>query len=282
MLANNHSVSKSVTRVFLFEKSNGRDLPEDFHSKYHTHLLCHRGQVIFSIDDTKHCCQSGEFVFWLAKNSLIKDFYFSEDLEATILLVERDFMTNNVPDQNWGIDAVLNSHKYPVKQLDHKNDQNRILTNFQRLYHHYQNQTHLFYEEALKLQLRLFILEMWNIFANEYERRSRTIQSGTLYEKFIHLIENEHTTQREVQFYSQKLHVSPKHLNYISKQNSDITASGWIQRYTKDHIRILLQNKNLSISEIANEMNFSSRSFFTRYVKKVLGVTPSEYRNRLG
>jgi AraC family transcriptional activator of pobA len=29
-------------------------------------------------------------------------------------------------------------------------------------------------------------------------------------------------------------------------------------------------------------MEFSSRSFFTRYVKKLLGVTPIEYRARLG
>jgi len=43
----------------------------------------------------------------------------------------------------------------------------------------------------------------------------------------------------------------------------------------------LLQNKDLNISEIADDMNFSSRSFFTRYVKKVLGVSPSEFRNRV-
>ena len=42
-----------------------------------------------------------------------------------------------------------------------------------------------------------------------------------------------------------------------------------------------VENRNLNISEIADEMSFSSHSFFTRYVKKVLGVSPSEYRNRV-
>jgi AraC-like DNA-binding protein len=50
---------------------------------------------------------------------------------------------------------------------------------------------------------------------------------------------------------------------------------------TKERI-ILLQNKNLTTSEIADEIEFSSRSFFTRYVKKLLGATPSKYRSRLG
>ena len=87
--------------------------------------------------------------------------------------------------------------------------------------------------------------------------------------------------EREVQFYSDKLNITPKYLNYICKVNTRITASEWIKRYTKERIILLLQNKDLNISEIADEMDFSSRSFFTRYVKKVLGVSPSEFRNRV-
>ena len=88
--------------------------------------------------------------------------------------------------------------------------------------------------------------------------------------------------EREVRYYAGRLNITAKHLNYICKQNTDVSASEWIQRYAKERIIILLQNKNLNIAEIADKMEFSSRSFFTRYVKKMLGITPSEYRNRLG
>ena len=145
----------------------------------------------------------------------------------------------------------------------------------------FQDKKHRFYEEVLKLQMRLFILEMWHTFANEYERRKRTLQSGSLYERFVHLVQEHCMTEREVSFYAGKLNVTAKYLNYLSKQNSGVTASAWIQRYTKEPIILFLQNKNLNISEIADKMMFSSRSFFTRYVKKVLGTTPTEYRNRL-
>ncbi len=87
--------------------------------------------------------------------------------------------------------------------------------------------------------------------------------------------------RREVKFYAEKLFITPKYLNYICKTTTDITASEWIQRYVKERIELLLQNPELNIAQIADEMEFSSRSFFTRYVKKLLGVTPSEYRNRL-
>ncbi|RZJ87572.1 MAG: AraC family transcriptional regulator [Chryseobacterium sp.] len=75
--------------------------------------------------------------------------------------------------------------------------------------------------------------------------------------------------------------MTPKYLNYICKVNTGITASEWIQRNAKERIMLLLQNRNLNISEIADEMDFSSRSFFTRYVKKLLGVTPKQYRERI-
>ncbi|MDI6049482.1 helix-turn-helix domain-containing protein [Flavobacterium sp. XS2P24] len=136
-----------------------------------------------------------------------------------------------------------------------------------------------FYNEILKLQMQLFILEMWDIFMDQLERRNRTLQSGTLYERFVHLLELHCMKNREVQFYSDQLHITAKYLNQICKANTGITASQWIQRYAKDRIVLLLENKKLNISEISDEMGFSSHSFFTRYVKKVLGVSPSEYRN---
>ncbi|WP_291726123.1 helix-turn-helix domain-containing protein [Bernardetia sp.] len=266
--------------IIMLQLSSEKDFPKDFQANYHTHLLCHRGSLTFVFNDTKMKCSGGEFVFWFA-NSKLSDLKFSKTFKATVLLVENQFLKDNVPDQNWSIDAILHSRQYPVKQLNDKNDRKRVLSNFHLLHNKFENKEHRFYEESLKLQTRLFILEMWHTFANEYERRKRSLETGTFYERFMHLIQEHCIKEREVQFYADKLHITAKYLNYISKQNSGITASEWIQRYTKERIVLLLQNENITISEIADEMEFSSRSFFTRYVKKILGVTPREYRNRL-
>ncbi|MFT3674395.1 MAG: AraC family transcriptional regulator [Chitinophagaceae bacterium] len=188
---------------------------------------------------------------------------------------------NNVPDQGWSINALLHSRVYPVKTGISPHDKEKILTNFIRLQERFEETGHRFYEEALKLQMQLFILEMWHTFAKEYEQRKHSLQTGTLYERFIQLLQQHCMQHREVQYYSQQLNISAKYLNHLSKIHSGITASEWIQRHTKERIIILLQNKNLNISEIADEMEFSSRSFFTRYAKKLLGVTPNEYRGRL-
>lgn len=267
-------------RIVLLKLTSEKDFPNDFQVTYHTHLLCHRGNFTFLFNDTKMKCESGEFVFWFAKSRL-SELEFSKGFKGTVLLVENQFLNDNLPDQNWGIDATLHSRQYPVKQLNDENDRQRVWANFQLLYDKFQDREHRFYEEALKLQIRLFILEMWHTFAKEYERRKRSLQTGTLYERFIHLIQEHCLKEREVQFYAYQLHITAKYLNAVCKQNSGVTTSEWIQRNAKERIVLLLQNPSLNIAEIADEMEFSSRSFFTRYVKKVLGMTPTEYRNRM-
>lgn len=274
-------MNKEKGNVVLIESTGNVQLPVGFLHQYHTHIYCHRGSMAFVFNNRPYVCKAGEFAFWFAESKLANVGY-SKNFKSTVLLVEKEFLFENIPDQSRGIDATLHSKEYPVLHLGDKKDKHRVLSNFQLLYDKSQKKKHLFYHEVLKFQMRLFILEMWDIFANEIEHRKRTVQSGTLYERFVQMVHEHCKKEREVRFYAQQLHITPKYLNYICKTTSGITASEWIQRYVRERLELLLQNTQLNIAEIADNMGFSSRSFFTRYVKKVLGVTPSEYRNRLG
>lgn len=267
--------------IILLEIARESDLPKNFFRQYHTHLYCHRGTIGFLFNDQKMECKARQFLFWFAESRL-SGLQFSTNFKATTLLVAKDFLTENVPDQSWGINATLYSRIHPIKEIRSKRDKEKILNNFRWLNERFMETDHRFYEEALRMQMKIFILEMWSLFANDYEQRKHSVQTGTLYEQYMQLLSGHCLQQREVQFYSEQLHITSKYLNHLCKIHSGVTASEWIQRYAREHIIILLQNKNLNISEIADEMEFSSRSFFTRYVKKLLGATPSEYRNRLG
>ena len=273
------STSELPNVVFL-EISKESDFPENFIKLYHTHLFCHSGSIKFLFNHQKMVCKSGQFLFWFAESNL-SELEFSKNCKASVLLAEKDFLMDNIPNQSWSINAQLHSRVYPVKDIQTKSEKEKILTNFKRLYERFSESDHRFYEEVLKLQMQVFILEMWHIFANEYEQRKHSLQTGNLYERFIQLLQQHCLKHREVQFYSNELNITPKYLNHLCKSHSGITASDWIQRHAKERIILLLQNKDLNISEITDEMEFSSRSFFTRYVKNILGVTPSEFRKRL-
>lgn len=266
-------------KVILYKTASTVQFPVDFHTRFHTHIYCQSGFVEFTFKGQQYHCQKGEFIFWLA-GLTISELSFSTNFKATILLVDSDLLTTNLPSANASIDSIIHAKENPILHPE-KEDKAKILKNFQLLYETSQEVNHRFYNEMLKLQMQLFLLEMWHIFEGELDRKKRSLQSGTLYERFLQLVQEHCLKEREVRFYSDKLNITPKHLNYICKINTLITASEWIHRNAKERIIILLQNKQLNIAEIADEMDFSSRSFFTRYVKKLLGVTPKEYRERL-
>jgi AraC-like DNA-binding protein len=267
-------------RVISLSLRHMDDATQKLLKKYHVHLYCHSGKLNFIFNDQQMSCAAGQFLFWFAE-SRWKIAQVSKGFKATVLLVEKDFLIDNVPDQGWSINAQLHSRVHPVKDIHTKAEKDKILNNFKWLLLRSQETDHRFYEEALKLQMRLFILEMWHSFANEYERRRHSLQTGTLYEQFVHLLQQHCLTQREVQFYANELNITPKYLNHLCKIHSDRTASDWIQSHARERIILLLQNRHLNISEIAEEMRFSSTSFFTRYVKKLLGQTPTDFRTRL-
>ena len=98
--------------------------------------------------------------------------------------------------------------------------------------------------------------------------------------EFINLLKaGDYRNHREVSYYASRLCITPKYLTEVCKKASGFTANYWIDRFTISRITHLLSDKNLTLKEISDNMNFSSLSFFSRYVQRLLKVSPSEYRN---
>ena len=106
-------------RIVLLEMSKEMGFPIDFNKYYHTHLFCHHGSISFLFNDKKMKCKGDEFLFWFAESQL-KDMVFSKTYKATVLLVEKHFLYDNIPDQSWSIDAILHSRQYPYQTVERK------------------------------------------------------------------------------------------------------------------------------------------------------------------
>lgn len=247
---------------------------------YFVHMLCHTGTASFRMDNKTYNMGKWDLAICLP-NCIVKEFVGSFDFKATLLYISFDRMSKNNPDIGWGIKGFLFTKENPVVHLS-ESDAEKCLMNFKVLMDKYQELTHRFHMKIVDLQLQMFIWEMWNIFSVEIEKRSISTQQGSLFERFLHYVQQHCMEEREVNFYADKLFISPKYLTEVCKKNSGKTASEWIQNYTTQRLILLLENKNMSISEISDLLHFSSLSFFSRYVRKALGVSPVEYRQRIG
>lgn len=77
---------------------------------------------------------------------------------------------------------------------------------------------------------------------------------------------------------SSELCIAPKYLSEISKSITGNSANWWINRFTVLDISRQLRDRSLSFVDISEMFNFSSPAYFSRYVQRYLGESPSEYR----
>lgn len=107
-------------------------------------------------------------------------------------------------------------------------------------------------------------------------------QSDRIYRRFLLLIAENSGVNRSVQSYADELCVSPKYLTSVCRKHSEFTASELIAKSVVGRIKQLLLYSDMSIKEVANELGFENLSFFGKYVKKHLRLSPNKYRKANG
>ncbi len=103
---------------------------------------------------------------------------------------------------------------------------------------------------------------------------------NSLFEKFKVTLFKDFLYQRSVQYYADALNVTRKYLSEVIKNNSGKTASNWIEDIVVLEAKVLLQNKDLTINQISDILNFPNQSTFGRFFKKAVEISPLEYRRK--
>ena len=103
-------------------------------------------------------------------------------------------------------------------------------------------------------------------------------QGDRIYRRFMLLLAENTNVNRSVKSYADELCVSPKYLTSVCRKHSQFTASELIATSIVSRIKQLLLYSDLSIKEVAAEMGFDNLSFFGKYVRKHLGLSPNKYR----
>ena len=103
-------------------------------------------------------------------------------------------------------------------------------------------------------------------------------RSRRMFESFMKLVKDNHHAERMVGFYADKLCVTPKYLSKVVKDVSGRSAPDWIDGFVIMSAKSMLKYSDMTVKEIANELNFPNQSFFSKFFKSQTGLTPNEYR----
>jgi len=127
----------------------------------------------------------------------------------------------------------------------------------------------------LKSLLSSYVLYLMN---HPSDIRIQSSRSDDLFNTFKYHLGKHYRTSRDVGFYAENMHITPKNLTTIVKAKTGITAKAAIDEYTIMQLKLVLRNSTQSIKEIAWEFSFSSLPFFCEYFRRHTGMTPQQWR----
>ncbi len=117
--------------------------------------------------------------------------------------------------------------------------------------------------------------------ANNLRKANKVYSSTHLVDKFKVLLANEFIRQRSVSYYAAKLNLTPKHFSTAIKEQTGKTAGEWIDDMVILEAKVLLQEKELTIAQVSDTLNFNDQSTFGKFFKKNTQLSPLDYRKSL-
>ena len=160
-------------------------------------------------------------------------------------------------------------------------------TYFQLLRDRMKFSTSVLTPDIVRMLFGTILLEILSIMRRNSEQMAEEVQhediNSSLHKKriiddFMRLVEKSDGRIRRVDDFASQLNVTPKYLSTILKEVMNRRPSTYIQLYTLKAIERRLRFTDMTMQEIANDLNFPNPSFFGKYCKEHLGMTPLEYR----
>lgn len=104
---------------------------------------------------------------------------------------------------------------------------------------------------------------------------------NTTFKNFLAILEENYRRQEGVEFYADKLFMSPRNLNLICNQILQKSVSEIIETRKLIEAKNLLATTDKTVAEIGFELGYSDKAYFTTVFKKKSGQTPSEFREEM-
>lgn len=263
-------ISDHIAQEYLFEEPCRIDAI--------TILVCIRGRLDYVVNLEHNVVTEPSILISMPEN--IIQFNSSENLEAYAVLISSDLI-NSMP-----YDILQKANSYlPIKQHFHASIPHEELITLIPYYELTKvSLSHITQEsdEIVKSLLQAFLLRLLSLMrehqAHEIEI-DRTVSRGAkqLFERFMDVLTKHHQQERTVQFYADKLCVTPKYLSMVVKEYSGKTPSDWICDYVIAEAKSLLHYSQLSPQEVAFRLNFPSQSAFGKFFKQKAGCSPRQY-----
>lgn len=204
--------------------------------------------------------------------------YLSDDSEIVTIGISLDFMSAFPMLREFVMNDQLRWQPVVRLQEDEGRLQNELLSLIKGFYNKKPSPNKAEMLRHLVMVMINMISEMYSELPNS--KSSPKSRTHEIIDDFYQLILKHTKEHRNVNFYAEKLHLTPQYLSTFLKEKTGRSVAQWVDHILILEAKTLLKSTNLSIKEISNALNFGETSIFCRYFKRISGVSPTSYRNQ--
>lgn len=139
------------------------------------------------------------------------------------------------------------------------------------------------YHQSIQLLLRSLLYDLYDRLAPRLqlaEDQYTYTSAESLFKRFGRLLARESPRRHDVGYYAAALCITPKYLSAVCKRQTGKTATKLINASTLRYVRNMLLSSDKTVKQIAADAGFSNLSFFGKYVRRALGMSPRDFRAR--
>ena len=247
---------------------------------------CRKGHFKCTINLTEYVIHDGMLAVNIPNNIIQLEPIENnnEVVEMTILAVSPQYMTTLSSDLNKIFTDALTSLKTPIIEM--VPEEVDLAMQYFHLIDNVINTDSVYRNDSVSYLLTSIFYLIGGLITKrlrDEEEKGENVASTRhkrMYEQFIELVEKHHHNERYMDFYADKLCITSKYLSKIIKSVSGFSAPEIIDKYVILEAQHLLRHTDLSVKEIADQLNFPNESFFYKYFKKHTGYTPNAYRQQ--
>ena len=214
------------------------------------------------------------YISLIAPGSIIQIIETSQDFDAHMMAIEQNFLPVYGKEEFFA--HFLQRKKnllLPLTTTEQVQIENFITVMWDVL------QEPVFRKEVIQHLLAGLLYNIEYIAKNKGQSESSPLtHQNDIFQRFISLVNTYSKTERNVSFYADKLCLTPRYLNTVIRQASQQTVMDWINQSIILEAKVLLKHSNRLVYQISDELNFPNPSFFSKFFKRMTGMTPQEYQ----
>ena len=242
-------------------------------------ILCTEGKANCNIEGTEYEITPNDLVI-SNPNIFVSNAMVSFDFRCQGVVLSPSYFESIVLVGGNCWDIAIAVKQRPVLHLNEQDAESAIF-NFNVLKRKMQHTDQLHYAETLKFLLQCMIYDFYDTLIPylQVPEQDYSFSSGeNIFRRFMQLLNAEAPKKREVSYYAERLCITPKYLSSICKKQSGKTAAEIINSMTVNYIKNMLQSSDMTVKQIASAAGFDNLSFFGKFAKRELGMSPRAVR----